>query len=139
MAAGYLLDTNVVSETRKRRAQESVIAFLAAAPASQLFVSVLTIGELRKGVAAKRSTDLEGAGELARWVDAIEITFADRILPVEVAVARAWGELSASRTLPVIDTLIAATAAVYGLALVTRNVRDVGETGVELINPWAAE
>ena len=138
MATGYLLDTNVISETRKSRADTGVIAFLSAADAARLFVSVLTLGELRKGVAAKRRTDPVSADQLGAWVDGIETTFADRVLPVDAATARRWGELSASRSLPVIDTFIAATAISHGLTLVTRNTYDVESTGVPLVDPWQA-
>jgi predicted nucleic acid-binding protein len=136
VAAGYLLDTNVISETRKTRADRSVIAFLRAADALALFLSVLTLGELRKGVEAKRRTDLAAADRLGAWVDDIETIFADRVLPVDSATARRWGELSAARSLPVIDTLIAATAIGHDLTLVTRNIRDVESTGVRFVDPW---
>jgi len=133
---GYLLDTNFISETRKIRADTGVMAFLAAADATGLFLSVLTIGELRKGVAARRRIDSVAADRLAVWVDSIETTFADRVLPVDTAAARLWGELSAGRSLPVIDTLIAATAMIHRLTMVTRNTRDVESTGVPLMDPW---
>ena len=136
IAAGYLLDTNIISETRKTRANGGVMAFLSAADAAGLFLSVLTLGELRKGVAAKRRTDPAAADRLAAWVNGIEMTFADRILPVDAAAATRWGELSAGRNLAVVDTLIAATAIAQGLTLVTRNTRDVKVTGVPLIDPW---
>jgi len=134
--AGYLLDTNVISETRKLRADAGVMAFLATADSAGLFLSVLTLGELRKGVEAKRRSDLAIAARLGVWVDDIETTFADRVLPVDRAVARLWGELSARQALPVIDTLIAATAITRGFILVTRNTRDVSATGVPLVDPW---
>jgi predicted nucleic acid-binding protein len=134
--AGYLLDTNLISETRKLRADAGVMAFLAAADSAGLFLSVLTLGELRKGVEAKRRNDAATAARLEAWVDDIETTFVDRVLPVDVAAARLWGELSAPRSLPVIDTLIAATAITRGLTLVTRNTRDVAATGVPLFDPW---
>jgi predicted nucleic acid-binding protein len=136
MAAGYLLDTNVISETRKTRADPSVMAFLGAADSGGLFLSVLTLGELRKGVAARRRTDAAAADRLGAWVDGIETIFTDRVLPVDATVARLWGELTAGRSLPVIDTLIAATAIASGLTLVTRNTRDVEATGVPLVDPW---
>jgi len=101
-----------------------------------LFISVLTLGELRQGVAARRRTDPISAGQLGLWVDGIETTFADRVLSVDAAAARIWGELSSGRSLPVIDALIAATAIAGGLTLVTRNTRDVASTGVPLVDPW---
>jgi predicted nucleic acid-binding protein len=134
--AAYLLDTNIVSETRKRNADGRVIAFLSAADPGALFVSVLTLGELRRGVVAKRRTDAVAAGQLGSWVDGIEMTFADRVLSIDTATSRRWGELSAGRSLPVVDTLIAATAITHGLILVTRNTRDVQATGVTLLDPW---
>jgi hypothetical protein len=134
--AGYLLDTDVVSETRKRRADAGVMAFLAAADAGSLFLSVLSLGELRKGVEARRRADPATAALLGAWVDGIETSFADRVLTVDAAVAGRWGELSAGRGLPAIDTLIAATALQHGLTLVTRNARDVAATGVPLLDPW---
>jgi predicted nucleic acid-binding protein len=133
---GYLLDTNVVSETRKTRADSGVTAFLAAAEATGLYLSVLTLGELRKGVAMKRRNDPAAADRLAAWVDDIETLFADRLLPVDASVARRWGEMSATGPFPVIDALIAATALLHGLTLVTRNTRDVAATGVLLLDPW---
>ena len=136
MAAGYLLDTNLISETRKVRADPGVLAFLSAADSAGLFLSVLTLGELRKGVEAKRRSDSVAATRLGAWVDDIETIFADRVLPVDGAAARLWGELSARRSLPVIDTLIAATAITRGLTLVTRNTRDIAATGVQLVDPW---
>ena len=100
VAAGYLLDTNLISETRKIRADAGVMAFLAAADTAGLFLSVRTLGELRKGVEAKRRTDSAMAARLEAWVDSIETTFADRVLPVDAAAGRLWGELSAGCSLP---------------------------------------
>ena len=136
MSAGYLLDTNVISETRKARPDPRVSAFLETTGSAGLFLSVLTLGELRKGVEARRRSDPAVADSLAAWVDGIETNFADRVLPIDAAAARLWGELSARRNLPVIDTLMAATAIVRGLTLVTRNTRDVSATGVSLLDPW---
>jgi toxin FitB len=136
MATGYLLDTNVLSETRKRRVASGVTAFFAAVDSIALYLSVLTLGELRKGVAARGRTDPLSAERLGIWVDGLETNFASRLLPVDAAVARIWGELSAARNLPVIDSLIAATAIAGGLTLVTRNIHDVAATGVSLLDPW---
>lgn len=132
----YLLDTNVLSETRRKQADPKVMAFLDAADADSLFISVLTIGELRKGIAIKRRADPDAARSLAAWVDGMEQSFADRIVPIDAAVSRRWGELSADRSRPVIDTLIAATALVHGLTLVTRNGSDMRGIDVPIINPW---
>lgn len=132
----YLLDTNVLSETRRKQADERVIRFLSSAEPSVLFLSVLTLGELRKGVALKGRSDPSAARALGSWVDGLEYSFADRVLGVDAATARLWGELSAQRPRPVVDTLLAATAVVHGLTLVTRNTADVLDTGASLFDPW---
>ncbi len=93
----YLLDTNVLSETRRRKPDENVIAFLRSVEPSSLFVSALTLGELRKGVALRGLTDAPAAATLGAWVDGIELGFADRILNIDTASARLWGEWSAQR------------------------------------------
>ncbi|MGH9599515.1 MAG: type II toxin-antitoxin system VapC family toxin [Terracidiphilus sp.] len=133
----YLLDTNVLSETRKKKADAGVLAFLQAADSSSLYVSVLTIGELRKGVAGKRRTDLVAAKSLAAWVGGLETGFADRILDIDLAAARMWGEWSGERPRPVVDTLLAATAVLHGLTFVTRNTRDVRGIQMRVLNPWS--
>jgi predicted nucleic acid-binding protein len=132
----YLLDTNILSETRKKHANERVMSFLSAAEPSALFISVLSLGELRKGVALKVQSDPDSAKRLGTWVDGLEFGFADRILGVDAAIARQWGELSAQRSRPVVDTLLAATALVHKLTLVTRNISDVHDLGVKLLDPW---
>lgn len=133
---GYLLDTNVISETRKSRAHPNVVSFLSSIPGSSLYLSVLTLGELRGGVAMRKKTDPATAKILAAWVEGLEVSFSDRILPVDAAIGRLWGELSAPRPMPVVDTLLAATALAHKLVLVTRNTADVDGTGVEVLNPW---
>lgn len=132
----YLLDTNVVSETRKRRPDLRVGVFLEALRADQMFVSVMTLGELRKGAETRARNDREAAEELSRWLERMKEAFAARVIPVDGEVADRWGRLSATRTRPVIDTLLAATAIVHDLTLVTRNTRDVADTGARLLNPW---
>ncbi len=132
----FLLDTNVLSETRKKRADQGVNAFLQATEASSLYDSVLTLGELRKGVAKKKREDEFEAGRLADWVDGLEYGFADRIVGIDAATARLWGDWSSERPRPVIDTLLAATAVLRGMTLVTRNIRDVRGIPVKLLNPW---
>jgi predicted nucleic acid-binding protein len=133
----YLLDTNVLSETRKKKADAGVIAFLEAGEASSLYISVLTLGELRKGVAKKKREDADAAQRLAGWVDGLEYSFADRILDIDASTARLWGDWSSERPRPVVDTLLAATAVLHGLTLVTRNIRDVRGIPVKLLNPWS--
>jgi toxin FitB len=133
---GYLLDTNVISETRRSRPDAGVIAFLSAAAAQGLFLSVLTLGELRKGIPLKRRTDPLSPHELGIWVEGIATNFADRILPVDSAATLRWGELSASGNHTAIDMLIAATALSGDLTLVTRNTRDFQSSGVLLHDPW---
>jgi predicted nucleic acid-binding protein len=134
--AGYLLDTNIISETRKARPDKRVIALLEAADASRLFLSVLTVGELRKGMEAKRRLDIGTAARIGAWIDDLETNFAGRILPIDATIAHRWGELSADRSRPVIDTLIAATAIVHGLSLVTRNLDDMRGIALSVVDPW---
>ena len=133
----YLLDTNVLSETRKRKADAGLMSFLGKAETSTLYISVLTLGELRKGVAVKGRSDSGAAKNLGAWVDGLEYSFAERILGIDAATARLWGEWSAERPRPVVDTLMAATAVSRGMTLVTRNVRDLRGIKVKLLNPWA--
>jgi predicted nucleic acid-binding protein len=134
--AGYLLDTDVVSELTRKKVDERVGAFMASLESEPSYLSVLTIGELKRGSALKSRTDRQHAGRLDAWIEEIERSFAGRILSIDLVAALLWGELSASRPRAAIDTLIAATAIVHNLTLVTRNVRDVADTGVALINPW---
>ena len=133
----YLLDTNVLSETRKKKADSGLLSFLEDAETSALYISVLTLGELRKGVALKGRTDSSAAKNLGAWVDGLEYSFAERILGIDAATARLWGEWSAERPRPVVDTLLAATAVSRGMTLVTRNVSDLRGIKMKLLNPWA--
>ena len=132
----YLLDTNVLSETRRKQPDQRVIGFLAKTDPSALYFSVLTLGELRKGVAMKGRSEPELARQLGEWVDGLEFSFADRILDLDAAAASLWGRLSAERPRPVIDTLLAATAAIRAMTLVTRNTANIADIAVETLNPW---
>jgi predicted nucleic acid-binding protein len=134
----YLLDTNFVSETRKPRPDLGVLAFLKSYDPNSAFISVLTLGELRKRISARRLKDPnpDAATRLAAWVDGLELTFADRLLGIDTNTAKLWGEWSADRPRPVVDTLLAATAVLHDLTLVTRNLRDVRGIPVKLLDPW---
>lgn len=136
-SAGYLLDTNVVSETIKSRPDQNVDRFIASIRDRPSFLSVLTVGELRKGAEKKRPIDRRRAERLDAWIQSLEETFQGRIVPVDLQTARLWGELSAPRLRPIVDTLLAATAIIHQLTLVTRNTRDIADTGVNMINPWS--
>lgn len=135
----YLIDTNVLSELRRREPDVKVVDWMAARPATTLYLSVLTLGELRKGI--------EGVAEgnrkrrLLDWLE-VELTayFAGRILPVDAAVANRWGRLlaQAGRPVPAIDSLLAATALAHGLTLVTRNLKDFQHPDLAVLDPWSA-
>lgn len=134
--SGFLIDTNVISELVKPRPDRRVIEWVETADENLLYLSVLTLGKIRKGVASqpdrKRQTLLEN------WFQDLLIRFSGRILPVDQAVADRWGQMtgSAKSPLPVIDSLLAATALHHNLILVTRDTRAVLATGVSLLNPW---
>lgn len=133
----YLVDTNVVSELRKgRRCHSGVAAFFGQAPADSLFLSVLSLGELRKGIEQIRGRDPEQAQSLDAWVHDLQRFYASRILPIDGEVADRWGELNTLRTFPVVDSLLAATALVHDLTLVTRNARDVEGSGAVVLDPF---
>lgn len=134
-----LLDTNVVSELRKgNRAHPRLREWFEGVEESDIHLSALVVGELRRGVELVRARDARQANALDRWLTRLVALHADRILPVDRAVAEAWGRLSAKRSASMADTLMAATAVVHGLILVTRNVKDVAWTGVPWLNPFAA-
>jgi toxin FitB len=136
--AQYLLDTNVLSETRRKKPHPGLLAFLTRTESSAIYTSVLVLGELRKGVAARRRADASSALQLSSWVDGLEFGFSDRVFGVDAAIARLWGELAAERPRPVIDTLLAATALVHQLTLVTRNVADVRDIPqLSFYDPWS--
>jgi predicted nucleic acid-binding protein len=133
----YLLDTNVLSELRKRQPAAGVTRWIAATPPWQLHVSVLTLGEIERGIARIRGRgDHEQAVALEGWLRDLVPGFADRILPVTLSVASAWGGQQHEQPLPVIDGLIAATAKVNGLTVVTRNAKDFERSGVQVLNPF---
>lgn len=133
----YLIDTNIISELRRKEANPGVISWFAERPASTLYLSVLTLGEIRKGIEALPNSKRKLA--LRDWLEVdLPAFFTGRILPVDEAVVDRWGRLLAriKRTAPAIDSLIAATALQYGLILVTRNESDFKFPELDVINPW---
>ena len=135
----YLIDTNVVSEGRKGvRCDPAVAAWFASVAANELYLSVLVLGEIRKGIELARARNTGKAAALEEWLNGIERNHSDRILMIDRAVADAWGRMNARRTVPVIDGLMAAQANVFGLTLVTRNTRDVEGLATRILNPFEA-
>ena len=133
----YLLDTNVLSELRRKTPNPVVSAWFAARPATSLYLSVLTLGELRKGIDGVKDAALRLA--LSDWLQTdMSMFFMGRVLSIDEHVADRWGQLvaAAGRPLPAIDSLLAATALVHGLSMVTRNAKDFEGLGLEVINPW---
>jgi predicted nucleic acid-binding protein len=134
----YLLDTNIVSELRKgARCDPSVAAWEQAelVPHGGA-ISVITIGEIRKGIELISQRDAQQAATLQSWLDGMYRNFADRILLVTAQVAEEWGRLNGTRPLPAVDSLLAATANVHGLILATRNVNDLRDLGIRVVNPF---
>ncbi len=138
--SGFLLDTNVVSELVKPKPDGNVLRWVEETDESILFLSVLTLGEIRKGTASLRSG--RRRGRLESWLQVeLRERFRDRILPIDAAIADRWGAISATaaakgRPVPVVDGLLAATALHHNLTLVTRNSSDVAGTGVSTLDPW---
>jgi toxin FitB len=133
----YLLDTNILSETIRRAPNKAVLTWLEKIPGEALFVSVLTLGEIRKGVEAVE--DKKRREKLRLWLEhELPAWFEGRVLPVDIAVADRWGRILAEvgRPAPTIDSLLAATALHHELRLVTRNARDFEYPGLEVINPF---
>ena len=134
----FLLDTNVISEIRKRdRAHPNVARWVARTPAAEIGTSVLVLAEIRRGIELKRRKDPKQAGALDRWLAHTRARLGDRVLPVDEPIAEAWALLSVPDPLPLIDGLLAATAKVHGLTLVTRNVAGLGRTGVSFLDPFS--
>ena len=133
----YLLDTNIVSEIRKaERADAHVTDWYASVSDEDLYLSVLVLGEIRQGVERVRPRDPATAVALERWLAQVRDTFGPRILTVSLSVAEEWGRMNRVRPLPVVDSLLAATAKVHGLTLITRNIDDIAGTGVACLDPF---
>lgn len=132
----FLLDTNVVSEPRRRKAESAVVGWLRGQDAEALFISVLTVGEITVGVNSLARRDPVAAGRRRNWFAGVRRSYGERVLSVTEPITEAWGRLHALRPLPIIDGLLAATALVHDLTVVTRNERDFADLGVPVLNPW---
>ncbi len=131
----FLLDTNVISEARRPGGDANVKAWLASVPADNLYLSVLVVGEIRGGIERLRRRDPVQDDAYEGWLATLRRDYADR-LPVTAEVADEWGRMNVSDPVPVVDGLMAATAKVKGLTLVTRNTADVELSGVRILNPF---
>jgi predicted nucleic acid-binding protein len=133
----FLIDTNVVSDLRRGpRAHPGLAAWFEDQPPEALFLSVVTLAEIREGIERLRRRDAPQAGALDRWLTGLAQFYEDRLLYVDGTVADEWGRLRARRSVPVVDALLAATARVHRLTVVTRNVRDFSRLDVPVLNPF---
>jgi predicted nucleic acid-binding protein len=133
----FLLDTNVLSELRKRSPDAGVVAWFGSVDSRQLYLSVLTIGEIRQGICRLHRRDRVQAAVFDQWLAGLVRAYSDRVVPVTAQVAEEWGRLNVPDPVPVVDGLLAATAKVHDWILVTRNINDVVGTGARLHNPFA--
>ncbi|HEX3588522.1 MAG TPA: type II toxin-antitoxin system VapC family toxin [Pseudonocardiaceae bacterium] len=132
----FLLDTNVVSEIRKKVPNTGVEAWFDSVSADELFLSVVVVGEIRQGIERLARRDPAQAGVFEQWLTQLVDIYGDRIVPITIDVAQVWGRLSVPDPIPVVDGLLAATALAHDWTLVTRNGKDVASTGVRLLDPF---
>jgi predicted nucleic acid-binding protein len=135
MKYGSLLDTNVISELRKPKPHGAVVAWLRSIPGEQVFISAITLGEIQAGIEVTRERDSVKATEIEDWLDEVAASY--QILPADGRVIREWARLMHGRSERLIeDAILAATARIHGLTLVTRNTRDFKDFKVPVLNPW---
>jgi len=132
----FLIDTAVLSELRKRQRDPGVVAWIGRQRTADLFVSVVSIGEIERGIALQHAKDRDFAQALAAWLDTVLALYGDRILPFDLLAARRWGRLSAALGNDSADFMIAATALEHGLTVVTRNAADFEAAGAPTVNPF---
>lgn len=134
----FLIDTNVISELRKgEQADDGVRKWAKSTEANLLYTSVLVMAEIRRGIELKRRRDSRQAESLDRWFGAVEASFGSRILPIDSRIADAWGRIGIPDPLPIVDGLLAATAKIHSLTLVTRNDSDVRRANVQVLDPFS--
>jgi predicted nucleic acid-binding protein len=134
----FLVDTNIISEIRKReRADPNVVRWVNQTPAEDIGTSVLVLAEIRRGIELKRRSDPLQAKSLDRWFSQMRTRLADRVIPIDETIAETWALLGIPNPLPLIDSLLVATAKVHGLTLVTRNIADIESTGIAMLDPFA--
>ncbi len=133
----FLIDTNVISELRKgERADRGVKTWFGDIEDEEIFLSVLTVGELRRGIESISRRDSKSGSSLNQWLARLVMGFEGRIVPVDGTIAEEWGRMNVPDPLPVVDGLLAATAKIRGLTLATRNLKDISNTGIEAVNPF---
>ena len=135
----FLIDTMVLSELRRRRRDPGVVAWIRRVRQEDCFLSVVSIGEIERGIVRQRTVDPLFADQLAAWLDQLLRLHGDQLLTIDLGTARRWGQLSAALGHGGADLLIAATALEHGLTVVTRNLRHFTPTGVATLNPWTGE
>ncbi len=133
----FLIDTVTLSELRKRERDPAVVKWFERQRTTDLFLSVISIGEIERGIARQRTTDPGFAGALADWLDRVLTLYGERVVPFDLRTARRWGALSAARGNDGADLMIAATALEHGLTVVTRNVSDFEPSGVAVLDPFS--
>jgi toxin FitB len=134
----YLLDTNVLSEVRRPRGDAGVKRWISSVPTEDLFLSVLTLGEVRRGIGLLSRRAPVQADLYEAWLVIVLRDYADRVLPVDATAAEEWGRMNVPDPVSIVDGLMAATAKVRNMTFVTRNTADVARTGVRLLNPFDA-
>lgn len=134
----YLLDTNVLAEVSRLRGDAGVKRWISSVPTEDLYLSVLTLGEVRRGIVLLSRRDQRQADVYGAWLITVLRDYADRVLPVDAEAAEEWGRMNVPDPVSIIDGLMAATAKVRNMTFVTRNTSDVTRTGVRLLNPFDA-
>src|SRR5450631_1694593 len=133
----FLIDTVTLSELRRRQRDPMVVKWFERQRTTELFLSVVSIGKIERGIARQRATDPGFADALAAWLDRVLVLYGERVVPFDLRTARRWGALSAALGNDSADLMIAATALEHGLTIVTRNISDFAPTGVAVIDPFS--